>query len=208
MGTKPNDLRTANSFVPEFEASLPNKRLTILEFATLFSEFFLDQWEFRMPSDYSSAGMTFVFGGFNQDEPYGEVYQFNIPNLPTPKEESANTFGITWGGQPEFVTRLIKGYDPELPKIVKRKLALSDAQIAELTVALLPLNMGIPYAVLSLQDCIDLAVFLVKTTIGGQSLSMRLRGVGGAIDVSAIQSRDGIRIVQEKKLVGEKSTKE
>ena len=39
-----------------------------------------------------------------------------------------------------------------------------------------------------------------------ECLSVALRGVGGTIEVSVIQSRGGIQVIQEKKLVGEKNT--
>ena len=45
LGTNPNDIRTAHSFIPEFEASLANSRLSVEGFATEFSEFFLARHE-------------------------------------------------------------------------------------------------------------------------------------------------------------------
>lgn len=206
IGATPNDLRTAHSFVPEFEAGLPKTRLSVEDFAKKLSEFYLDQWKNKMPEDYRGLGMTFVVGGFDKDVPYGAMYKLNIPRQPTPQEQSPNDFGIAWGGQPEYASRLIHGYDKALLKLIKQNLHLSAEQVTNLVETLRPLNMGIPYAVLSLQDCINLAIFLVKTTIEAQSLSITLRGVGGAIDVAVITRRDGLEIIQQKQLVGEKTT--
>lgn len=206
IGTKPNDLRTAHSFVPEFESGLPRTRLTVEDFAKKLRDFYLDQWQNKMPADYQGSGMTFAIGGFDKDAPYGTMYKLNIPKQPDPQEQSPNKFGVSWGGQPEYAARLIHGYDRNLLGLIKQKLKLTDKQIDSLVKTFRPLNMGIPYAVLSLQDCIDLAIFLVRTTIEAQSLSITLRGVGGAIDVAVITRRDGLKIIQLKQLVGERTT--
>lgn len=206
IGSAPNEIRTAYSFIPEFETGLAKGRLSIMDFVKKFSDFFVEQWQNRSSKDYRGPGMTFTIGGFDQKSPYGSVYLLNIPNQPTPKEQSPNNFGVTWGGQSELASRLIMGYGMELLKIVKRKLKLSDQQIKELQTELGQLGLGVPYPILSLQDCIDLAVFLVKTTTEGQRLSIGIRGVGGAIDVAVITRREGVRIIQQKELMGEKST--
>ncbi len=52
-------LRTAHSFLPEFEASLPNKRIPVADFASSMSDFFLGQWKSSMPEDYNGPDMTF-----------------------------------------------------------------------------------------------------------------------------------------------------
>lgn len=206
IGSTPNDIRTAYSFVPEFETGLPEIPLSIKDFAKRFGAFFLKQWRKKGPKNYRGPGMTFVIAGFDQESPYGSVHLLNIPNQPVAEEQSPNNFGVTWGGQIELASRIINGYDIKLPEILKRKLKLSDKQIEELKTEFRQLTLGIPYAVLSLQDCIDLAIFLVKTTVEGQRLSIAIRGVGGAIDVAVITKREGVGIIQQKELMGEKST--
>jgi len=206
IGQTPNNIRTAYSFIPEFEAGLPKGRLSVKGFVKKFTDFFLEQWQNKMPNNYDGPGITFIIGGFSEKSPYGSMYLLNIPNEPSPKEQSPDSFGIAWGGQSKLASRLIHGYDPDLLKIVKSKLKLSDKQIEELKGELRQLSMGVPYPVLPLQDCIDLAVFLVKTTIEAQKLSIAIRGVGGAIDVAVITGRHGLRIIQQKELIGEKST--
>jgi len=104
-------LRSAYSFVPEFESTLPNQRLSVDDYAQRLGNFFMQQWRNTMPSSYQGPGITFVVGGFNNGEPYGRVYLIEIPNAPTPVERHSGAFGITWGGQRGIVDRLIRGYD-------------------------------------------------------------------------------------------------
>lgn len=204
IGLKPSDLRTAKSLIPEFEVDLKD-RLPIKEFSQKLSNFFLEQWQDRMPSTHKSPGMVFVVGGFDENEAYGSVYEFNIPNNPKPKEASKNDFGITMGGQHDVSARMIQGYDLRLLEIANKVLTLDTAQTEKLEKALNELQLQIPFAVLPLQDCIDLAVFLIKTTTIAQNLSIGIRGVGGDIDVAVITRRDGVKIIQQKELIGDKN---
>ncbi len=198
-------LRTANSFIPEFEERLPSERIKVSDFANRLRDFFMEQWQAGMPSDYTGPSMTFVVGGFNEREPYGRVYLIEIPNAPSPIEQNPQPgeFGITWGGQREFVDRLLRGYAPGLPELIKNALKLKPAQMSELTKALQPLQMSIPVQMLALQDCVNLAIFFIRTTIEAQELSVGVRGVGGEIDVATITRRDGLHFVQRKKITGE-----
>jgi hypothetical protein len=198
-------LRTANSFAPEFEEKLPEKRIGVSDFAKRLSDFFMEQWQSVMPAKYTGPSMTFVVGGFNDGEPYGRVYLIEIPNAPTPVEQhpQPGDFGITWGGQREFVDRLLQGYDHHLPKLIQAALHLNPAQVSELEKTLQPLQMSIPVQMLALQDCVNLAIFFIRVTIEAQELSVGVRGVGGAIDVATVTRREGLQFVQRKKIVGE-----
>jgi hypothetical protein len=65
------------------------------------------------------------------------------------------------------------------------------------------LEFKIPYHVLPLQDCIDLATFLIRTTVTAQRLGATVRGVGGLIEVAVITRTRGLEFIQRKELHGE-----
>jgi hypothetical protein len=200
--------RTAHSFLPEFEDALAKEntgRLSVKDFAAKFKDFFMQQWVSKMPGDYSGPPMVFLIGGFDPGAPYGTVYKVDIPSNPTPEEQNAGQFGVTWGGQLEYTTRLIKGFDPQLPSVVQSFLKLSDDQRTALQEHLeKTLSSPIPYPFLPLQDCVDLSIFLIRTTVEIQSWMVGVRGVGGAIDVAAITRTDGFKPVQRKAIVGQR----
>jgi 20S proteasome alpha/beta subunit len=196
--------RTVHSFLPEFEASLPHERIKIDEFAKRLSDFFMVQWQKTMPADYKGPNITLVVGGFNDGEPYGCVYIIEIPNKAVPELRGNElSFGITWGGQREFVDRLIRGYDNNALAIIQRELAVDPMKMSTLQNSLEPLGMKIALPTMALQDCVDLAIFFIRTTIIGQSLTIGLRGCGGPIDVATITRRDGFRYIQKKSVFGE-----
>jgi hypothetical protein len=197
-------LRTANSFLPEFEAGLSSEeRLPVEDFAKQLSDFFLRQWNEIMPSteEYEGPNMTFVVGGYNQESPYGDAFLFEIPRQPEPQKQHDNGFGMTWGGQREIVDRLLQGFDNNLIHIVKDELKLEDSRTDSLLQTLQGnLQMPVPIQAMALQDCVDLAVFFINTTVLAQNLTIGIRGVGGPIDVAIITRRDGFKFIQKKEI--------
>jgi hypothetical protein len=114
IGTNPTNLRTAHSFIPEFEAELAKNppasdRFTVGEFAQKLSDFFKIHWDKRMPANYQGAGMIFCVGGYDKNEHYGSIYTINIPRDPTPRVQSDKAFGIVIGGQGEIAARILRG---------------------------------------------------------------------------------------------------
>lgn len=204
--------RSAFSFVPEFENSLESDRLSIEDFAQEMSRFYSEQWNDVMPDDFPGPGMTFIVGGFDENEAYGRVYIFEIPNSPEPEERNPDTddgetqFGITWGGQREFVDRLLRGYDHRVLQILKNE--LGPEKTSDLEQKLDQLGMKLPLGVMPLQDCVDAAILFLRTTIDAQRLTLGIRGCGGAIEVATLTRTAGFQSVQQKTIRGERRASE
>ena len=200
--------RTAHSYLPEFEAELAsdgNGRLSVEDFASKLSDFFMRQWQAeQMPLDIPP--MTFLVGGYDEGEPYGKVFECFVPSAPQPKEQhpGSDQFGMVWGGQKEFTDRIITGFDGQLPGIVQNILGLSDDDTNALGTQLKEnLQANIPFPFLPLQDSVDLSILLIRTTISVQNWIVGVRGVGGPIDVATITRTDGFKPVQQKSITGE-----
>ena len=111
---------------------------------------------------------------------------------------------MTWGGQTDIATRLVHGYDPLIIAGLAAQLKQPPQEVQKALESMAPqLQFKVPYQVLPLQDCIDLATFLVRTTVSAQQLSICVRGVGGTIEVAYIQRNKELTFVQQKKLRGE-----
>jgi hypothetical protein len=65
------------------------------------------------------------------------------------------------------------------------------------------LQLALPIQFMPLQDCIDLAVLFIRTTINAQRLTVGLRGCGGAIDVAIITRNNPLTFIQKKNLIVE-----
>jgi hypothetical protein len=201
------DGRTAHSFIPEFELSLPKARVSVEEYAKLLSAFYFARWKDAIPADYKGASMTFAVGGYSLDAAYGSAFMFDIPHRPDPVQRNPGPkdFGMTWGGQLEIVSRIIHGYDPVVPALIKETLKPDDTQMKALQEAIRSrTEFRIPYQVLPLQDCVDLAVFMIRTTITAQALAVGIRGVGGPIDVATVTRTSGLEYIQRKRICAER----
>jgi 20S proteasome alpha/beta subunit len=195
--------RTAHSFVPEFESSLPNERLSVADMAQQISEFYMEQWNEIMSADYQGPNMTFIVAGFNEGEPYGRVFLLDLPRKIDPVEQQAaiSDFGITWGGQREIVDRLIQGYDHRVIPIISQSLNLNPQQQQQLEALLIQnLQLPIPLNVMALQDCINLAKLFLRTTIETQELTIGVRGCGGPIEVAVIKRQEELTFIRHKSI--------
>lgn len=197
--------RTAHSYMPEFEEELTKEgvdRHTVEDFATRLSNFFMERW--ASSGQQQSVDMVFIVGGYDEGEAYGRIFEFYIPSRPAPVEKNAgNDFGLVWGGQREYTDRIMQGFDDTLIPLLKDKFSLSDQDASDLRDELrTSLLVRIPYAFLPLQDCVDLAIFLIETTMSLQRWLVDVRGVGGAIDVATITRTEGFRSVQQKAIHG------
>lgn len=200
--------RTAQTFIPEFESTLENngdgkRGITVYEFAKKLSDFFLDQWKQVMPANYNGPDMTFNVAGFDDNEPYGKVYNLNIPRKPEPIEQSPgkNNFGITWGGQREIVDRLVMGYDGRIIDLLIKNGIIKPADMTKIGPLLSQIQLAMPIQFMPLQDCVNLATLFIKTTIETQSLTVGLRGCGGAIDVAIITRHKALEFIQKKQII-------
>ena len=197
--------RTAHSFLPEFEVELPESPLSVREFAERLSAFFLKRWQHDMPKDYAGPAMTFVVGGFDEGAAYGEVHLLEIPFKPDPQERTNKIgFGMTWGGQLDIVSRIFHGFDPGLATLLAKESGSDPKAVAGWLQSAGPqLALAVPFEFLPLQDCINLAAAVIRTTAVFQNIAVRMRGVGGPTDIAVITRAEGLKFVQRKKLTGE-----
>jgi hypothetical protein len=198
--------RTAHSLLPELEAGLaPDERLSVVGFAKKLSDFFMDQWNTRMPAGVNPGDMVFLVAGYDENEPYGRVFEIQIPSVPSPVEKfAAGVFGPLFGGQGEITARLLNGIDPPGAALIKRELTLDDVKFNDLTTKIgQSSGAQIPYQFLPLQDCVDLSILLVRTTAQLMEYQTSVRGVGGQIDVATITRQEGFHYVQRKEIRGQ-----
>ncbi len=102
--------------------------------------------------------MIFIVGGYDEAAPHGRVFHVIVPITPKPVEFEPGGFGATWGGQRQFVDRLM-AFDPAISQHVYDVLNIpaNQRQPATLENELKKkLGLPIPWQFLPLQDCIDL----------------------------------------------------
>jgi hypothetical protein len=132
----------------------------------------------RLPDGAVPIGFQVV--GFDNDEIEGKINLVETGKTPkiTPQSQGKGKFGCTFAGDGRVVAKLWK----------------EDASI--------PLPKP-NYGFMTLQDAVDYAIFLIRTTIGYQTFATMIPTCGGEIDVMTITYNKGIEWVQKKRIHGE-----
>lgn len=179
--------RTTESHIREFESIKLVERDTIEDIASKLGNYFLEQAKgFFKNKEYENLAkdiqfITFIIAGYdNVDVQKGDVKigkAFSVAVGKTVKIDKIHEKGYSSSirGDARVVIKLMKK-DPEIP-------------IAE-----------VPYNLLPLQDAIDYARFLIKTTIEYHRFATMIPTCGGEIEVATITPQTGFEWINRKKL--------
>lgn len=130
----------------------------------------------KLPKDFIPVG--FQVAGFDPDTTDARINLVKTGKKPMIEPQNVGRFGCTWTGDGRVVSKLWKE-DPNIP-IPKPQ-----------------------YGLMTLQDAIDYAVFLIRTTIEYQTFATMIPTCGGEIDILVITYGKGLEWIQRKKLTGE-----
>lgn len=170
-------------------------------------EFFIEEhyaeayrsWD---PEYKPTLGMVIAGYGSNQNK--AEAYEIKVssggqtqgPTLIQGRESSA---GVNWWGEPEAITRLMKGMGSALPSVMRDSLGVPDDQVGPAVDELLRnLELTLVHPAMPIQDAIDLADFLVETTKQFTRFLPGAPTVGGPTEVAAITRHEGFKWVKRK----------
>ena len=147
--------------------------------------------------------VNLIVSGYNSDGTC-ETYEINSPGDMILKRRNAE-YGCTWVGQGDVVSRLILGYDSKLFKVPMIN-SMNKNSLENLRTQIRGLEYYIQWSLITLQDAVDLAVFLIKSTsliqkyADGISMDVGdIQGVGGPIDVVLI-TKDGVNWINKKEV--------
>lgn len=166
----------------------------------MFKEEYLpavDEWDKK-----HEAVMGFIVAGYSAGADMAEEYQIEIikgkcsePRLLRPKEEA----GMTWGGEGEAIQRLVLGFGPRLGSVLQNNLGVPANQVkGALDAIRSQLQASVLHPAMPLQDVIDLAHFLVDTTVQFSRFTPGAATVGGPIELAAISKHEGFKWVRRK----------
>jgi hypothetical protein len=166
----------------------------------------------QVPTERPPAGadvLGFLVAGFADGD--GSVFDVYLPSNSTIKRSSvADNPGASWRGQTDVIRRLVKGVDRDLLEVISQEDGKHDALTA-LAPTLDSMEYLIPFHAMNLQDAVDFAVFLIRTTIDTQRFTYGIHrlpgswpGVGGPIEIAVITERAGFRWLQQTPLLGER----
>lgn len=140
--------------------------------------------------------------GYSAGKPLAEVWEINLMGDLCPEPfciQGEQDFGLRWDGEYEALDRLIFGLGTRFNEFAINH-GLSGQHVAELREKLVPdLYELLFIEAMPMRDAIDLARYLVETTIGFVKFSvLRPKTVGGPIEIAAISKHEGFQWVQRR----------
>lgn len=170
--------RTTESHIREFESTNLAERDSVKIIVEKLGEYFLK--EAKNATDnfkkYSigSIFITFLVAGYDKpDEKIGQAYKVEVTQKINIEEVHKAGYCVHIEGDQRVIVKLFKK-DPSIP---------------------IP---DVPFNLLPLQDAVDFAKFLIKTTIDYQRFAIMIPICGGDIDIALITPHEGFKWIQRK----------
>lgn len=187
------------------EWKLQKAKYTVQEVALRLKEFVFDELYVQAFPDVTSQrpDLGFIVAGYSApDAPMAEEFQIDIKNgeCSEPKLlRGQEEIGITWGGDPEALNRIVTGMGGNLPHVLQSIFKIEANQLPKVMQLIQQqLQMPLVLPAMPLQDAIDLADFLVDLTIKFSRFSPGAPTVGGPIEIAAISKHEGFRWIKRK----------
>lgn len=146
----------------------------------------------------------FWIGGFPSDMARSyELWKFVIEDGLSPgpiRLCEPGAAGLTWGGSPSPISRLVVGYDGLLTRSLEVALNLDDPTRLPELMAFLRSQTEVALAspMMPIQDAIDLADFLVETTKRFYRFLPGADIVGGDTDIGTVTRHEGFKWIRRK----------
>jgi hypothetical protein len=179
-----------------------DQEYTIEKISNSLSKFIFDEhYQPAFKSWAHKPDIGFMVSGYSSNSDFADEWKFDIHNgelIGPVRMRGQDQVGITWNGEPEAITRLYFGYGSALPRVLEES-GISPEKINEIMVNIQQ-KMVIPLVIpaLPIKDAIDLAEFLVDTTIKFSKFSPGAPTVGGPIDIAAITKHEHFKWVKRK----------
>lgn len=149
--------------------------------------------------------LGFIVGGYQPIDRQAELYRVAVDgpdaNGPTVKklaDASQDAFAM-WEGEPQAISRLVNGFDPSLPHVLKHNLGVPDEQIGgAMEVIQRAFQSPLLHSAMPIQDTIELAEFLIDLTIKFRRFSGGAPTVGGPIEIAAMTKHEGFKWIRRK----------
>lgn len=161
---------------------------------------FEEKYSVAVNAGSTPGNLGFWVGGYSSQSDASELWDVSIidgkcePKLLKNHEGC----GVNWAGQPEAITRLLLGFGAELPNVLM-DMGVPEEKLQE---AVNLLRSKLEYALCSppmpVQDAVELAVYLVETTIGFTRFKTGAATVGGPVEVAAVTRHEGFKWVKRK----------
>ncbi len=140
----------------------------------------------------------FLVGGYSRGETFARLFEFEFPDADGPTENlGSDQFGATWRGVDYPFVRLWRGFAPALLNALANEDGVSQERIGQLVA---PLEIGVAYEGMPVQDAVNFATYILDTTIGFSRFAPGVPACGGPLQVAAILPDEGFQWIAKPEL--------
>jgi hypothetical protein len=204
MGNLVKNLRTLLKEAKEGDDYyLDSKKYTVEDVANKVKKYIYDEkykpfyetWE-------QKPNLGLFLTGYSSDSNFPEIYEITITegSCSVPKLlQDQTSSGISFGGQPEALVRVMSGFGLALPQVLKDDLKIPSEQIGPIMqIIQSKLQLNFVQGLMPIQDAIDLAEFLVDLAIKFTRYGLGPPTVGGPIEIAAITRYERFKWIKRK----------
>ncbi|NRG42120.1 hypothetical protein HRK28_14480 [Rathayibacter sp. VKM Ac-2835] len=202
MSTLAKDLRHRFTSSDDDRWSVLPGSYTMQEVSRLVEEFLFDErYEplHRGVAAHELPSLGFLTAGYSAGADHPQIFHLSIEGgRATSTEVLTGEAGAMWWGQPEAIARLLNGVSLDTgPALIN--LGLEPSQAPTVAAQLRDqLATRIVSPAMPIQDAVELAQFLVYTTIQFVRFTPGNPTVGGPIDIATITKHEGFKWVARK----------
>lgn len=172
---------------------------TVQHIANRFFEYMLDQ---GVDHAVTNSSLGFLITGYSMNRDFPECWHLSFSgnghsNPELFQDEEAT--GGYWDGQPEALNRLIWGFNPNILQPILQSVGIGDDKVEEIMrLCHGIMNSQIITPFMPIQDAIDIAEFMIQTTIKYVKYTPGHQTVGGPIEIAAITKHEGFKWIKRK----------
>ena len=177
---------------------------TVENAANCLKEFVFDELYTPAFKDFpgQKPSLGFIVAGYSASAPMADEFKIEINGGQCDGPHSLrrrDEIGMTWGGDPEALNRLLAGVSSGLPMVLQNLFRIPSDQLKQVMQTIQQrLQLPLVLPAMPLQDAIDLADFLVDLTIKFSRFMPGAPTVGGPIEIAAISKHEGFRWIKRK----------
>jgi len=180
--------------------SVDPKNYTIEEIARKCRKFFFEE-KFQNLKDKPKHDLNLYVGGYSSGADAPERWIIQIQSAASKCDDpvcQGKECGLSWGGQPEAINRLVMGIPMNSTDPLKAA-GLNDAQVKAVQDSFRA-NCQMPFlhGAMPVQDAVDFADFLVETTKRFVRFLPGADTVGGDTDICVVTKHEGFKWVRRK----------
>jgi 20S proteasome alpha/beta subunit len=205
-----NVLTSIGAVVEDIRAGI-DQEISVKDAANKLSNHFQEIYKYDIdslkwiPPPSGGNAVIFHIAGYSSNSTIGEIYKCVIP----PGDSNLINAPCIWDGQIDVISRLVLGFDPRIHSLQFAQHLVSNPipNQPNLATQLSGLQYNVNFLAMTMQDAVDFAVLMVKSTINMQRFSDGLVMApgampvcGGDIDVAVITHRDGFKWLKKKEL--------